>query len=448
MDPAAERPDPIPPIPGFPFLYVGMAAVIVGPTGQGRSSLVQAGAYDAARRGLRVAYLGSEVTEHEFNARAADLAMRRGDTITEALRGDLARVRYFDLAATLTAAWRHPDEWTREAAAHFDVLAIDPLAAAASALDLDFDTSNADFSRFYDSLVQPLAAADTAVLMLDNIGHAPEARKRAKGASAKADRPDLTFHCAVHARPHGLAVQAGKVRSIRAAHDRGDRWLFDRDARRIEPIAPGALAGTGGDTGTDGDGGAFRPTFLMEQISRAVESEPGLTKRAVRDATKGRNKWKDLALDLLIAEGHVEVREDGQALRCYPVAQYREAGDDRAQAAPEDRGTVPPCPDRAPAQKHPTVPTVPPRAPGVPRPCPDPRMRTVPTVPPPPKGGARARHTGHTPPPHDLPLDDLSGQGRPAVPWHTPPPAPEQPATPAEEAEIARLIPDPAEAAR
>ena len=435
MDPAAERPDPIPPIPGFPFLYVGMAAVIVGPTGAGRSSLVQAGAYDAARHGLRVAYLGSEVTMHEFNARAAVLAQRRGDTIDQALLDDLARVRYFDLAATLTAAWRHPDEWTREAAAHFDVLAIDPLAAAASALDLDFDTSNAEFSRFYDRLVQPVVADGTTVLMLDNIGHAAEARKRAKGVSAKADRPDLTFHCHVNQSPAGLAVVAEKVRGERVGHDRGDRWVFDRDTRRIDASAAASAGG--------GDDAAFRPTFLMEKASRAIEQEPGLTKRAVRDAVGGTAKYVDLALEMLIAEGHVEVRKDGMALRCHAIEPFRQDDEDAPEkrvGGPERVGSVsaPETSERvervgACLQRVGSVSAT--------------QDAERVGVSAPPKGADR-HATQDTPPTRPYPpVDDPSVNGRRAVPWHTPPPAPERPATPAEEREADRLLADSAEAA-
>ena len=86
MDPLAVPAEPLPTVPGFPYAHRGAGVVIVGPTGGGRSSLVEAGLYDAACAGLRCAYLGGEVTEGEFNARAADLASRRGDAVDEELR--------------------------------------------------------------------------------------------------------------------------------------------------------------------------------------------------------------------------------------------------------------------------------------------------------------------------------------------------------------------------
>ena len=117
MDPAAAAPKPLPLLPGFPYLHAGMAAVVVRPDRGGRSSLAQAGAYDAALAGLRVAYLGGEVTESEFNDRAALLAELRGDDVTDWLRGELARARWLDLGDVLTAAWRRPERWIAEAAA-------------------------------------------------------------------------------------------------------------------------------------------------------------------------------------------------------------------------------------------------------------------------------------------------------------------------------------------
>lgn len=335
MDPAAVAPEPLPTIPGFPYMHAGAGAVVVGPTGGGRSSLVQAGAYDAARSGLRVAYLGSEVTEGEFNARAADLATRRGDTIDSDLRGQLAEARYLSLASIVTHAWEHRDAWAHEMPRHYDGLVVDPLSAVASTLDLDFDKSNAEFVKFYDRLVQPLVNAGMFVVLLENVGHAQEARHRAKGASAKSDRADLTFSCALQSHPEqALIITAHKVRTIRAPFQRGTEWIFDRETQRIEPRERGEQPA------------AFRPTVLMERVSRALEAEPGLSRRALRAAVKGRNDAKELALDLLVAEEYAERRTEGQAVRHYSTRPFRD--DEDAQQAPTVPTVPEPCPDRAP----------------------------------------------------------------------------------------------------
>jgi hypothetical protein len=343
MDPAAVAAEPLPTLPGFPFVHAGTAAVISGPTGAGRSSLLQACSYDAAWAGLRVAYLGSEVTPPEFHARAADLAHRRGDAINDELRANCARVRYLNLASVIVEAWAQPTRWVTAIAEHFDVVGIDPLSSVAAALNLDFDKSNAEFVKFYDRLVQPLAARNVGVVLLENIGHDVDARGRPKGVSAKSDRADLTFACALQARPTGLLVTAKKVRSVRATFTRGDQWRFTRDDHRITPLAR---------DDHPPDDTTFRPTFLMERTSEAITAHPDLTSRAVREAVRGNNDAKALALDLLITEGYVERRPDGAAIRHRTIRPYTEETDDRAQRAQS-------VPNRAPGTPVPNVPTVP-----------------------------------------------------------------------------------------
>ena len=186
MDPTATPAEPLPTLAGFPFAHPGAGIVIVGPTGGGRSSLVQACLYDGAGAGLRGAYLGSEVTEPEFNARAAVLAEHRGDTVNDELRVCLARARYLSLASVVTQAWENPGGWVDGIAAAYDLIVIDPLSAVASALDLNFDQSNAEFVKFYDRLVQPLttlAGADVAMRRTSVMRSKPRAARRASALS-------------------------------------------------------------------------------------------------------------------------------------------------------------------------------------------------------------------------------------------------------------------------
>jgi hypothetical protein len=322
MDPAAEPAERLPSLPGIPFLYRGMGAVIAGPTGGGRSSLIQACLYDGVKAGLRCAYLGSEVTYAEFNARAAILAGLRGDIINDELRATLADVRYLELAQSINVAWQDPETWTASIAAAYDIVVIDPLSTVSSALGLDFDKGNNDFVRFYDKLIQPVVSAGIAVPMFDNVGHAAEAKKRAAGASAKGWKPDLSFWCKPLSSPDGLIITAEKVRSVRAGHVHGDQWASYRDTQLIAQLEH--------DTHIDHGGGTadFRPTSLMERSSRAIEDTPGLGKRSVRTTVGGNAKAGWLALDLLIAEGFVEVRESGEQKQAlHPIKPYRQSED-------------------------------------------------------------------------------------------------------------------------
>jgi hypothetical protein len=90
----------------------------------------------------------------------------------------------------------------------------------------------------------------------------------------------------------------------------------------------------------------FRPTHYMQQISELLENSDGESKRAIRDAIKGRNEHIDIAVDRLAEEGYV-AREPGRPIRS--LRPYRRISEqqipDRAHRAPTvprgARGTLP-----------------------------------------------------------------------------------------------------------
>jgi hypothetical protein len=246
------------------------------------------------------------------NARAADLANRRGDTIDDELRDQLTNLRYLDLATVIEQAWRNPVEWADNMQRLYAAVAIDPLSTVASTLRLDFDTSNDDYCAYHDRLIKPLIDRGMVVLQADNIGHALEAKSRAKGASAKQDKADVVLACSLRAGP-ALSIKAMKVRSVRAPFRRGDTWIFDRATQRTTAASAQPEAASE----------AFRPTKLMENVSRVLETEPGLTRNGVRAAVKGKASYVDLALELLVAEGYVDAEQDGQAKHHRSLMRYR-----------------------------------------------------------------------------------------------------------------------------
>lgn len=181
--------------------------------------------------------------------------------------------------------------------------------------------------------------------MLDNVGHAVEAKGRAKGASSKSDVADLTFACALQAGPTGLIVTARKVRSVRAPFKRGDTWVFDRDTQRV------TFQGDGNRHG-DGD---FRPTVLMERMSRAAEENPGLTLRGLRDITRGNHATKAKALARLIAEGYVEASGGSHPTHHSRSAYRADQDPNQTQVVPGPR-VVPEWSPGPPGQVVPLVP--------------------------------------------------------------------------------------------
>jgi hypothetical protein len=81
----------------------------------------------------------------------------------------------------------------------------------------------------------------------------------------------------------------------------------------------------------------------MERASRAIETDAGLSKRAIRETVGGKAGAVDLGLELLIAEGFIEPRRDGQAIRHHSIRPYREM-DDQTDRVPVSQ----PCPNRVP----------------------------------------------------------------------------------------------------
>jgi hypothetical protein len=237
MDPCAVLLEPLPTLPGFPFMHAAMAAMVSGPTGRGRSSFVQACAYDAALKGLRVLYLGGEVTEDEFNARAALIAEKRDDD-PEHVRSDLANVRYLDLRNTLELAWKKPKQWLSAVGERYHVVIVDPLGDAIDALELE--DKNEDYRRFYGRLIEPLRKHGTAVVMLDNIGHAEDARNRPRGASSKMDKADLMFSCVAQDDPGALRMTLRKRRTVRSSLRVGDAWECDEATQTVKALGRAA----------------------------------------------------------------------------------------------------------------------------------------------------------------------------------------------------------------
>jgi hypothetical protein len=76
-----------------------------------------------------------------------------------------------------------------------------------------------------------------------------------------------------------------------------------------------------------GDAAPWRPTHLMERISQAVELQPGMSKREIRDL-KGKSDALDQALRILISEGFIESQQDGRSVRHTSVCPYREGDDE------------------------------------------------------------------------------------------------------------------------
>jgi hypothetical protein len=89
-------------------------------------------------------------------------------------------------------------------------------------------------------------------------------------------------------------------------------------------------------------GERFRPTHLMERISRWLEFHPGASRKMIEDGVTGKAAAIRTAIDVLIEEGFASVVRVGQALEHTVIRDYREEFD--GLTAPVDNSSSSPRP--------------------------------------------------------------------------------------------------------
>jgi hypothetical protein len=335
---------------------------VAAPLKSGKSLGFLAHAVDMVTADARVVVLDRENGADEYARRLRDILSDRPESARDAIRDRLA---YYAWPAIKLS----DGQQLAEAIGTPDVVILDSTRTFLSALALDENASD-DFAKFAAAIVDPLFRAGIATVQLDNTGHGDSGR--ARGSSSKGDLADVTYTLkTTSAFDH---QRRGRLRLVRAHSRFGDvapAFTMELGAGhfgRFEPEQSDAVAG-------------FRPTELMRRVAAVLVEQPGLSKRAIRQAVRGtKNDAKDLALELLVTEGYVRVEQDGPAVRHYI---------DRPFDDPENA----PCPT-------------------VPQPCPGTDRDTVPAVPHPLRG---ARGTGTAPPRPEN--GQRAGHGHDAIVW-------------------------------
>lgn len=224
-----------------------------------------------------------------------------------------------------------------------ELVVIDAAAGAYAVSGLD-EMKRSDIERFAATWIDPLWRAGIATILIDHVVKKADDRgKFAIGGERKLGGVDV--HLGLTAIKQLHRGGSGLVR-IATLKDR-PAWLArptaaelhlqsDPDSHRItwafrQPSPPPA----------SDDG--FRPTVLMERLSRQLEIHPeGISRTKLYDSTAGRRQWLVAGLELLIAEGFVE--DDGSHLRSR--SPFRE--DDARSPVPKPFPTVP---DSAPVPR-------------------------------------------------------------------------------------------------
>ncbi|HEX3840812.1 MAG TPA: AAA family ATPase [Acidimicrobiales bacterium] len=204
---------------------------------------------------------------------------------------------------------------------------IDGVTEAMGDVGLD-PSSGPDVAAYYASSPRWLARTGAAVVLVDHVTKSRENRGRwAIGSERKLSGLDGAAYGFEMVRPFGRG-RTGSVK-VTVAKDRCGH------IRQFEGIGHGIVVmelkswPDGGVTATlavpdSVTDEAFRPTYLMEKLSTAIADSPGLTTRALRAAVKGKNDAKDLALELLVNEGYVDIEfGPNRAKKHVPLKPFR-----------------------------------------------------------------------------------------------------------------------------
>lgn len=301
---------------GRAVFYPARVNGIAGPSGDGKSLVAQKAAADELHAGHTVVYVDLEDDLPSVASRLLALGVPPS-VIVE---------RFVYLS---------PDEpYGNDAQAHLETVVADrrptlvviDSTGESMAMDGAKPNDDDDVARWFRRLPGALARLGPAVVVIDHMPHDTDGRLTPIGSQRKRAAIGGVQIITSLARPFSRE-QAGMVKLV-CGKDRNGNYRrgevvaevivtpYDDGAQvTLEVVAPEA-----------GDGASFRPTVLMEKVSRHLEdaAEP-LTRNAIRDEVPGNKPAVVKALAVLVDEGYVERTKSGQAHHHRSVKPYREA---------------------------------------------------------------------------------------------------------------------------
>jgi hypothetical protein len=196
------------------------------------------------------------------------------------------------------------------------------------ALAMDGANPNADeeVARWFARLPRALARLGPAVLVLDHMPHTVEdGRLSPIGSQRKTAAINGAQYVTFMVRPFSRDTP-GMVKLV-CGKDRLGTYRRGQTVAEVAvtPTWEGETVGIALVAPSETEGGKFRPTHLMERVSRHLEVVGGaLSRNAVRDQVPGNDKAVVAALAALVEEGFVVVTKQGQAHLHHSVKPYRE----------------------------------------------------------------------------------------------------------------------------
>lgn len=322
---------------GVHLVYPGRLHSFHGESESGKSLILQAEMVRALRAGQRVLLL-----DFEDDASSVVPRMLRMGATAEDLRERFTYVRPDGGPGTEDGR----RAWAALLAERYDLAVIDGVTDAYSMWTAGASSSDNDaLAAFLRTFPRRLAReTGAAVCLIDHVRKEADGRGRfALGGVAKMNALNGAAYVVEVEQMCGIGLRG--VLSLRIGKDRPGVIRPDcgawRKSDRTQEAARIVVDSTQADTTVvtvepprvNDPGAAFRPTTLMERVSRLLETEPEpLSTRRVREGVKGKVEAIDDAVRVLVAEGYVTVTKSGQANLHTSTKPYRAEEDPESDA--------------------------------------------------------------------------------------------------------------------
>lgn len=300
---------------GTAMLYAAKVNGIAGASGDGKSLIAQWAGAQELEAGGTVVYV--------------DLEDDAASVVSRLLAMGVAPAVIVDRFVYVT-----PDEsYGNDAQARLEALVTERrptlvvIDSTGESLALDGAKPNDDddVARWFRRLPGRLARLGPAVVVIDHMPHDTDGRLSPIGSQRKRAAITGAQYVTALARPFSREKE-GMVKLI-CGKDRHGNYRRGQVVAEVA-VTPGVEANTIAlevVAPLAGDGANFRPTHLMERVSRHLEDTAApLTRNAVRDDVTGNNDAVIKALAVLVDEGYVERVKVGQAHHHRHLKPYRE----------------------------------------------------------------------------------------------------------------------------
>jgi hypothetical protein len=343
-----EEPLLMPRCDGVCLLYPGRVHTFQGESESGKSMVAQAESARVLAAGGRVVYIDFESDASVVVGRI----LMMGATREQVAAGLL----YLRPGVRPHATGEDRAAYERLLAERFDLAVIDGVTEAASVFGVA-SKDNDEITAWNRLFARPLAQqTGAAVIQVDHVTKDSESRGRfAIGAQAKMSALDGAAYVVEVKEPLGRGLRGVVV--LRVAKDRpgairphcGQFRKSDRTQEAAQVVVDSTTDGVIAVTveppsadGTDGRTDEFRPTSLMERVSRFLESQPpGLSENKITTGVGGRAVQVRRALAVLVEEKFVVRQKDGRGFAHQLVAVYRQADDPKSDKySPDSTGPM------------------------------------------------------------------------------------------------------------